>query len=149
MKWLKFAGVLAVMVLLCQACASPGGTGKSPAQASLADLGNGICRQVNGLMWQVTRSEELSSSQEAQDYVSNLRLGDYRDWRLPTKDEYYSLCYLFELKRSGDCPLKLQGNYWLTEGGLQAGKWESYPLCGGSELRYLKSKTGRVRAVRP
>jgi len=141
--------VLGIILLFCQACASTGAPGKQPAQASLADLGNGICRQGNGLMWQVSRSEKLASGQEAQDYVNNLRLGNYSDWRIPTKDEYYSLCYVFELKRSGDCPIELKGNYWMDEGGLQAGKWESYPLCGGSEFRYLKSKTGRVRAVRP
>ncbi len=150
MKMVNFSLTIGLTLLLIQGCASTTAPDKRQDRSSLADLGNGICRQDNGLMWQVERSEKFASGREAQEYADNLKLGDYSDWRLPSKDEYYSLCYIFELRREGNCPIKLKGNYWVANGDApQAGKWESYPLCGGSEFRYLKSKTGRVIAVRP
>ncbi len=150
MNILKLCFVVGIVSMLCQGCAStPGPDGKGQGRAKLVDLGNGICRQSNGLMWQVERTKMLSSDQEALAYVDSLNLGNHSDWRLPTKDELYDLCYIFEMKLAGDCPIKLKGSYWSTNGGTKAGEWHAYPLCGGSELQYIKSKSGRVRAVRP
>ena len=56
-------------------------------------------------MWQTKRSEKFSSFKEAKEYVKNLELGGYNDWRLPTKDEFYKLCNIFEQKFEGDCLL--------------------------------------------
>lgn len=150
MKILQFLVVIGVVSLLCQSCASPlSPEGRQQSNASLADLGNGICRQNNGLMWQVESTDTFSSGQKALDYVRSLTLGNHGDWRLPGKEELYELCQLFEMKRAGDCPIKLKGSYWATNGEIHAGEWEAYPICGGSELKYLKSTSGRVRAVRP
>jgi len=149
MKILKSISLIGVIFLLCQSCSPIKSSTQGQDNASLVDLGNGICRQSNGLMWQMERSEPFADGREALNYAAKLELGNYRDWRLPTKDEYYSLCYIFELKRQGNCTIKLNGNYWMDENSPQAGKWESYPLCGGSEFRYLKNNKGRVRAVRP
>lgn len=149
MNRLKSAFLIGAICLLSQGCAATAPSGTMSDKASLADLGNGICQQKNGLMWQIERSENFPSNQEARDYAASLDLGGYRDWRLPSQDEYYSLCYIFELRRAGDCPLELNGYYWLSDDDKQAGQFESYNLCGGSSFRYLKSKTGRVRAVRP
>ena len=118
-------------------------------EPELSNMGNGICQQKNGLMWQVSSSEKFSSAQEAQDYVSGMNLGDHTDWRLPTKNELYDLCDIFELSLEGDCPIRLKGGYWLQDRKVQAGEWEAYPMCGGSEYKYLKRKNGRVMAVRP
>lgn len=100
-------------------------------------------------MWQVESTNTLSSGQQAIDYARGLNFGGYHDWRLPSKEELYELCELFEMKLEGDCALKLKGSYWTTNGEVHAGEWEAYPTCGGTELKYLKSKSGRVRAVRP
>lgn len=149
MNMMSSAFLIGIICQLAQGCAATAPSGAQTGTASLADLGNGICQQNNGLMWQAGRSEIFPGGQAARDYAGNLELGGYNDWRLPNQDEYYSLCYIFELKRAGDCPLELKGYYWLSDDNQQAGQFESYPLCGGSSFRYLKSKSGRVRAVRP
>lgn len=150
MQILKFVLILGVLSLLCQSCASPpSAESRQQGKGSLVDMGNGICQQDNGLMWQVESTETFSSGQEALVHVRNLNLGNHGDWRLPSKEELYELCQLFELNLGGDCPIKVKGSYWTTNGEIQAGEWESYPLCGGSELRYFKSRSGRIRAVRP
>lgn len=149
MNWIKSALLIGIICLFSQGCASTTLPETQAGKASLANLGNGVCRQNNGLLWQVERSEIFQSRREARDYAANLDLGGYSDWRLPSQDEYYSLCYIFELRRSGDCPIELKGNYWLSDDDEQAGRFESFPLCGGSSFRYLKSNSGRVRAVRP
>ncbi|MDD3815064.1 MAG: DUF1566 domain-containing protein [Desulfocapsaceae bacterium] len=150
MKVLKFFLVILVSSLLCQGCASPTSPESKPqSNAPLVDLGNGICQQNNGLMWQVESTETFSSGQEAMNYVQNLNLGKHGDWRLPSKMELYELCQIFDMNLAGDCPIKLKGSYWATNGEVHAGEWEAYPICGGSELKYLKTRSGRVRAVRP
>lgn len=142
--------VFAAITLFSQGCAlAPSSGSKELGRAKFVDLGNGICRQSKGLMWQVERTEVFVSAEEALDYVENLNLGNYSDWRLPTKDELYELCALFEMKLAGDCPIELKGSYWSTNGKTRAGEWHVYPLCGGSDFQYLKNKSGRVRAVRP
>lgn len=142
------SAVLLALLFFGQGCATTAPSA-SPEKASLANLGNGTCQQSNGLIWQVERSAIFPNRREAKEYAENLGLGGYEDWRLPSKDEYYSLCYIFELQRAGDCPIELKGSYWLSDEEQQAGEYEPYPLCGGSSFRYLKSKSGRVRAVRP
>jgi hypothetical protein len=137
------------VLLLCHGCTSKSSTSNPQNNAKLVDTGKGVCRQDNGLLWQVGRSGEFSTFEEAREYVKNMELGGYNDWRLPTKDELYTLCDLFEQKLAGDCPMKPKGSYWSKNGKEKAGEWEAYPLCGGHELRYIKSKSGRVRAVRP
>ncbi|MEK6202086.1 MAG: DUF1566 domain-containing protein [Desulfobulbaceae bacterium] len=150
MKIFKFVLIVGVLSFFCQSCTSrPSTENKQQGNAKLINLGNGICRQNNGLMWQVERSETFSSGQDASDYTRNLTLGNHDDWRLPSKEEAYELYQLFEMNLRGDCPIKLKGSYWTTNGEIRTGEWEAYPICGGSELKYLKSKSGRVRAVRP
>lgn len=152
MKILHFFLIIGVLSLLCQEgyASPPSPESRQQGKGSLADLGNGICQQNNGLMWQVESTGTISGGQEALDYARNLTLGNHGDWRLPSKEELYELCQIFEMKHAGDCPIKLKGSYWWSANGeLHAGEWEAYPLCGGSELKYLKSKSGRVRAVRP
>lgn len=149
MKLTKFHLAVVVGALLGQGCAATSPGVPPASQARMVDLGNGICRESNGRMWQVGRSEVFASGREAEDYARSLELGGHDDWRLPSKEELYELCYLYELRLAGDCPLKLSGSYWSSDGGGQAGEWQAYPLCGGPGFRYLKSKTGRARGVRP
>ncbi|MBC8317315.1 MAG: DUF1566 domain-containing protein [Desulfobulbaceae bacterium] len=149
MKIIKSHLTILFIFLICQGCASNPTDISQKNNAKFLDLGDGICRQSNGLMWQIGKTEKLSSFEEAEKYVKNMELGGYNDWRVPTKNELYTLCDLFEQKLAGDCPLKHEGSYWSKNGKGEAGEWHSYPLCGGSDFEYLKSKTGRVRAVRP
>ncbi len=100
-------------------------------------------------MWQTGNKEVFSNSQKALEYVQALHIGNYNDWRLPSKEELYNLYQIYEMKLSGNCPIKLKGSYWLTEGDIHAGEWEAYPICGGSELQYFNATDGRIMAVRP
>lgn len=150
MKLWKYCLAIGAIALFAQGCAAISGGDKSSDRARLADLGNGICQESSGRMWQVERSGIITNGQEAQDYARNLKLGNFSDWRLPSQEELYDLCYLIELRRTDDCPIKLKGSHWVTKRGeTEAGEWEAYPLCGGPGFRYSKSKSGRVKAVRP
>ena len=145
----KYFMIILVILMSCQGCGSKISSRGEQNNSKLVDLGNGICRQDNGLMWQIERSGKFSSFEDANNYLDTMDLGGYNDWRFPTKDELYMLSYLFEMKHSGDCPLKPKGSYWSKNGKEEAGEWYAYPLCGGPEFQYLESETGRVRAVRP
>ena len=141
-----------LMLLLLTGCAGMENDSSPDRQTGLVDLGNGICRQTsNNLMWQIENGPQYETWQEADKYTGTLRLGGYSDWRLPTSDELYMLYYIAALPGKSECKMKLSGNYWSgnSEDKTNAGRWESYPLCGGNELKYVKAKKGFVRAVRP
>ena len=59
---------------------------------SYTDNGDGTVTDNNtGLMWQQTPHDGKLSYKEAVEYVENLNLGGYTDWRLPTMKESFSL----------------------------------------------------------
>jgi hypothetical protein len=141
--------LLVFFFLLVQGCGTTSSPSWQERNAKLVDTGNGVCRQESGLMWQVARTRNLSSIEEARQHVEGLTLAGYSDWRLPLKRELFELCWIFDLKLAGDCPIKQEGSYWFQNGTGQAGNWEAYPMCGGSDYVFMKGKKGRVRAVRP
>jgi len=114
------------------------------------DTGNGVCHQIPaGLMWQIKESKMISTWEEANEYTSSLQLGGFDDWRLPTRDECLMLTELLLMKK-GDCPIKIKKGNWVSNSNkLKPGLWDDYPLCGGPEFRWVDSKEGFVRAVRP
>ena len=61
---------------------------------SYQDNGDGTVTDLNtGLMWQKTPDFTRYTYDEALEYVENLEIGGYDDWRLPTIKELYSLAY--------------------------------------------------------
>ena len=143
-----------VSVFTLNSCATPE-TQDADAVTSgnvvLEDLGNGVCYQVSaGLMWQIKKTGVISTQEEADEYVKKLQLAGFDDWRLPTRDECLFLSELLLMKK-GDCAIKKSTKgYWVSNGKRgKAGFWDDYPLCGGPEFRWVKSKKGYVRAVRP
>lgn len=149
---LLLAGFLFVSTF--NSCSKPLATGADgiiKQKVFLEDMGNGVCRQLpSGLMWQIKESKKIPTWEEADEYVNRLQLVEFDDWRLPTRDECLFLSELLLMKK-GDCPIKIKGGHWVNGhwNKAKSGHWEDYPLCGGPEFRWIKSKEGSVRAVRP
>ena len=62
---------------------------------SYSDNGDGTVTDNNtGLMWQQTPPSNKLTYDEAVEYVENLELGGYSDWRLPTIKESFSIADL-------------------------------------------------------
>jgi hypothetical protein len=113
----------------------------------------GICQEIkSGRMWQIDKGGKFSSLEEAERYAASLQLGGYNDWRVPTREEYFQLHYIFSERKNNDCAMNLKGEYWSMPEGEEPdlGHWETYFLCG-AEFKYVESygMEGYVRAVRP
>jgi len=80
-----------------------------------------IVDPFTGLMWQVESSKESMPWQEAMDYASELELGGYNDWRLPTVEE------LKMLWEHGLFP-EASSYYWSSSSGANGtnGAWVVY-----------------------
>jgi hypothetical protein len=58
----------------------------------MIDNGNGtVTDETTGLMWQQVTSEKIMNWNQAIVYCKNLKLGNYKGWRLPTITELRSL----------------------------------------------------------
>jgi hypothetical protein len=152
--WRYFLFLLATILFsTLNSCAKPVGTetdGVSRHKVFLKDIGNGVCQQLPiGLMWQIEKSKMIFNWQEADESANQLKLDGFDDWRLPTRDEYLTL-YKLLLMKKGDCSIKIRKGHWVTENKkVRSGFWDDEPLCGGPEFRWIKTKEGSVRAVRP
>ena len=78
------------------------------------DNEDGTITDLNtGLMWQQTSEFDRISFDEAFEYVDDLELGGYTDWRLPTIDELYSLSnFDGELLLEGDSTPYIDTDYF-------------------------------------
>jgi hypothetical protein len=150
MKYFKLICALGALFLFCPSCAS-NSSSKNGQQAALSVVAGSqeLCQQDNGLSWHIGNKEVYSGSQEVLGFVENLQIENYSDWRLPSKEELSSLFQILDRKEQGNCPLQMKGGYWLSDKTIQAGEWESYPICGGTDIQYFTTTKGRVMAVRP
>lgn len=127
------------------------GAGRPSALVRLDDT---LCRETaTGKVWLLAQSPRFTSWQEANRYVAALNAGGHSDWRLPSREELRILHEIRQWGRNGGCELgRPEQDLWsgatVVESSL--GHWETYLLCA-PETKYCpaKSKTGRVRAVRP
>lgn len=143
--------LMAFFLFSLSSCSKPSPAVDEPVSSKkmlLVNMGNGVCQQLpSGLMWQIQKSQNFSTLNEANEYVSTLNLAGFDDWQLPTRSEYLGLAELLEFKLS-DCPIKINQAHWVINNKGECGYWEDYPLCGGSEFRWVKDKKGYVRGVR-
>ncbi len=122
--------------------------------AKLIDMNNGICASsTSELMWQIKRSREFDSWQQASEYAENLELGGYTDWRLPTQKELKKLHEIFDWRENGNCKLISSTAFWsgnIAEHGF-CGFVETVPQCGSTGYEFIRAPRGKgaVRAVRP
>lgn len=105
---------------------------------------------MKGTMWTKMRSDEFSSPDDVQQYISKLNQGEFKNWRLPTKRELYDLFAIFDMKNNGNVKIRIEGRYWLVnnEGKVVAGAWEIGEGCGPERIFYA-GKKGHIRAIRP
>ncbi|MEN8135810.1 MAG: DUF1566 domain-containing protein [Thermodesulfobacteriota bacterium] len=120
---------------------------------SLTDSGEGIIKASSSpLMWQKIRSPLFTSWEDADNYVKNLKLGGYSDWRLPTSEEFLELYFVFDFgnAKAKDYGIIIEGNYWSAgkDGPVFCGAWKDGDSCEISR-NYQPATKGYVRAVRP
>ena len=147
----KFSKLLFILLtLMLSSCA----TGpEQTTQSSLLIIQDGIIEAPEfGLMWQQRQSERFNESREAEEYVKELNLGNFNDWRIPTKEEFHNLFY--SLDGSGKSAKKLglyfDGPIWVKDkaGKTIAGSWDAAQTCCIIRI-FRPGDNGRVRAVRP
>lgn len=137
---------LLTLLLLISGCAAI-------TPPDVVDSGDGIIMiESSPLMWQKERSPLFTSWDEADNYVKNLNLGGFTDWRLPTSEEFLDLYFVFDFgkAKADDLGMVIEGNYWSAdkEGYGFSGAWEDGDSCEISR-KYQPDNKGYVRAVRP
>mgnify|MGYP000073463541 CR=1 FL=1 len=121
--------------------------------ANLTVVGDDILKVSSSpLMWQKARGPLFTSWEEAEKYAKILRLGGYSDWRLPTREEFLELYFVFDFgnAKSKDHGITIEGNYWSADkNGLGfSGAWKDGDSCEISR-NFQPATKGYVRAVRP
>ncbi|SHO47288.1 DUF1566 domain-containing protein [Desulfopila aestuarii] len=100
--------------------------------------------------WQMNRSSRMKDVEEVQHYLQKLNTNGDTGWRLPTKEELYSLFSLFDLKENGKVKIRLEGKYWLQDEAdtIYVGAWEIGDQCEPTRS-FFRGNAGYIRAVRP
>ena len=103
------------------------------------DNEDGTITDLNtGFMWQQTSEFDRSSFDDAQEYVENLELGGYTDWRLPTIDELRTVVLGYiDIEPGGRCKVGAKCLYktCLFEGQKSE---DDYPCSNKEELELLQ-----------
>ena len=144
---------LAMAVLLTATLSACAGNNNSLSDDILLNKGDGtIFSEKFQLQWQQNISKRFRSADDAQNYVNNLTLGGYSDWRIPTKAESHNLFFSMDFGKSNakDMDMKMDGSMWvvLDNDQLQAGAWDAGETCCIVRT-FKKDSKGGVRAVRP
>ncbi len=145
-----------IYVMIFNGCAGHPGTAnrRDNGEDGLVGLmGVKICQETRtDKMWQMDKQGPFSSLEEAERYTTGLRLGDFDDWRLPTKSEMFELFYMHYWKKDGTCVMNHRGEFWSLSKDQKPvlGHWEDDLLCG-PEFNFVESikPDGFVRAIRP
>jgi hypothetical protein len=119
----------------------------------LTETGGGVIKVSSSpLMWQKDRSSLFTSLEEADRYVKDLELGGYRDWRLPTREEFLDFYFAFDFGNADakDYGISIEGDYWSADkdGIGFSGGWKDGDSCEITR-GYQPAGKGYVRAVRP
>jgi len=130
------------------------GTGQDGAYAlnpmSYSDNGNGtVTDNVTGLMWQKQDDGTQRTWADAGPYCDALTLGDYSDWRLPSKKELISIVnYSVPYPGPTINPSYFTGanEYWAAAHDISFAWYVSF-YSGGVSL-YGKTQNAYVRCVR-
>jgi hypothetical protein len=147
-KSLQFAFFLSIslMVLCITGC-----IGLKTDGTVLIDNNGTMTDTRVGLMWQAERSaKKINSGAEAQDYVTELSLAGFTDWRLPTSQELWDLYFTNDYSMSGLLAkkIKMKGSYWTQDNDkIMAGFLEDGNDPGINRY-FFNSRNGFVRAVR-
>lgn len=133
-------------------CLSSTGLTQANTTPRLVDLGNGIYQDSKTeLMWQYAKSKKsFKNEEEAKEYATNIKLGNFTDWRLPTLQERWDLLQVFTYKNNNNLTFpKFSSRYWTTETdkGTTPIKLDLTCVCRGDKEVEYKSK-GYVRVVR-
>ena len=92
-----------------------------------------------GLIWAPAPNNDIDWNQ-ANEYVSNLTLGGYTDWRLPSREE------LRELYRPSKV-LHVTGKWvWSSEEGDSSSAW-AFNFTDGHEYRFPRSSSANTRIL--
>ncbi len=107
---------------------------------------------ATGLIWTAKDSGSNMNAAQARDYCSNLKMGGFSDWRLPTLDE---LSGLYDAKSSKQFkvkgPVQVEDSCTLTSSTNNSGEiWSFCFSYGGQSLRSPSGhgSAGRVLCVR-
>lgn len=143
----RFSSITLVLLLLAGVFNTPDAS--TAGEPVLNQISEDIFQNSrNDQMWQMRKSKRLKTASSAEQYLNQLNQGEYQDWRLPTKQELYTLFSYFDLKLYGNVRIQLEGNYWIENKGIQVGTWGIGDQCGPSRTFYTQ-KAGYVRAIRP
>ena len=144
---------LVIAIILAASLSACAGINKSLSNDILINKGDGtIISEKFQLQWQQDISKRFTNTVDAEEYVNNLTLGGYSDWRIPTKAESHNLFFSMDFGKSNakDMDMKMDGSMWvvLENGQLQAGAWDAGETCCIVRT-FKKDSKGGVRAVRP
>jgi hypothetical protein len=97
-------------------------------QTRFIDTGDGMIKDTKtGLMWPKEGSKDYMNFADAEKYCKEFKLGDFKDWRLPTREELESILDLEKAYPAINPIFIEEGNYY----------WSSTPFAGHSDSAWI------------